>query len=157
VGGLPRPFPERIPHNPLAPAGTAGRKPVASHRVYVPWFHRAISKSLKRNVRPLSRFVWLRCMTFRLVRSLSLAHQPTRHRKDTRNKALKLHTEDIAPMGERSRLQTRTATTKSVSLRRWMKKLMAFLNWNQRFVLSANWFDRRRCYRSFQVLRKNPV
>jgi len=43
-------------------------------------------------------------------------------------------------MGERSRLQTRTATTKSVSLRRWMKKLMAFLNWNQRFVLSANWF-----------------
>ena len=61
---------------------------MASHRVYVPWFHRAISKSLKRNVRPLSRFVWLRCMTFRLVRSLSLAHQPTRHRKDTRNKAL---------------------------------------------------------------------
>jgi hypothetical protein len=89
---------------------------VASHRVYVPWFHRAISKSLKRNVRPLSRFVWLRCMTFRLVRSLSLAHQPTRHRKDTHNKALKLHTEDIAPMGERSRLQTRPATTKSVSL-----------------------------------------
>jgi hypothetical protein len=32
---------------------------VASHRVYVPWFPRAISKSLKRNVRPLSRFVWL--------------------------------------------------------------------------------------------------
>ena len=32
---------------------------MASHRVYVPWFPRAISKSLKRNVRPLSRFVWL--------------------------------------------------------------------------------------------------
>jgi len=61
---------------------------VAWHPVYVPWFHRAISKSLKRNVRPLSRFVWLRCMTFRLVKSLSLAHQSSRHRKDTRNKAL---------------------------------------------------------------------
>ena len=78
----------KIPRNPLGAAGTEGRKPVASHRVYVPWFHRAISKSLKRNVRPLSRFVWLRCMTFRLVKSLSLAHQSTRHRKDTRNKAL---------------------------------------------------------------------
>ena len=52
-------FAEKIPHNPLAPAGTQGRKPVASHRVYVPWFPRAISKSLKRNVRPLSRFVSL--------------------------------------------------------------------------------------------------
>ena len=61
---------------------------MASHPVYAPWFHRAISKSVKRNVRPLSRFVWLRCMTFRLVKSLSLAHQSTRHRKDTRNKAL---------------------------------------------------------------------
>jgi hypothetical protein len=32
---------------------------VASHRVYVPWFPRAISKSLKRNVCPLGRFVSL--------------------------------------------------------------------------------------------------
>ena len=43
----------------------------------------------------------LRCMTFRLVKSLYLAHQSSRHRKDTRNKALDLHTEDIAPMSER--------------------------------------------------------
>jgi hypothetical protein len=50
---------EKIPRNPPGAAGTQGRKPVASHRVYVPWFPRAISKSLKRNVRPLSRFVWL--------------------------------------------------------------------------------------------------
>src|SRR4029077_12853104 len=55
---------EKIPRNPLGAAGTAGRKPVTSHPVYVPWFHRAISKSLKRNVRPPSRLVWLRCMTF---------------------------------------------------------------------------------------------
>ena len=61
---MPRPFFGRIPHNLLAAAGTQGRKPVASHRVYVPGFLRAISKSLKRNVRPLSRFVWLRCVTF---------------------------------------------------------------------------------------------
>ena len=32
---------------------------MTSHRVYVPWFHRAISKSLKHNVGPLSCFVWL--------------------------------------------------------------------------------------------------
>ena len=32
---------------------------MTSHRVYVPWFPRAINKSLKRNVRPLSRLVSL--------------------------------------------------------------------------------------------------
>src|SRR4029077_20218033 len=64
---------EKIPRNPLGAAGTEGRKPVASHPVYVPWFHRAISKSLERNVRPLSRlvsltlhdfFVWLGLCTW---------------------------------------------------------------------------------------------
>jgi hypothetical protein len=95
---------------------------VASYRVYAPWFPRAISKSLKRNVRPLSRFVWLTLHDFfRLVKSLYVAHQSSRHRKDTRNKALDLHTEDIAPMGERSGLQTRTATMESVSLCMRMK------------------------------------
>jgi hypothetical protein len=46
---------------------------VTSHRVYVPWFPRAINKSLKRNVRSLSRlvsltlhdfFVWLSLCTW---------------------------------------------------------------------------------------------
>jgi hypothetical protein len=32
----------KIPHNPLALAGTQGGERVASHRVYVPWFPRAI-------------------------------------------------------------------------------------------------------------------
>ena len=34
-------------------------------------------------------------MTFRLAKSLSLAHQSSRHRKGSRNKALDLHTENI--------------------------------------------------------------
>jgi hypothetical protein len=40
-------------------------------------------------------------------------------------------------MGERSGLKTRTATTESVSLCTWMKKLMAFLNWNQQGIAYA--------------------
>jgi hypothetical protein len=52
---------------------------------------------------------------------LYLARQSSRHRKDTRNKALEILTENIVAMGERSGLKTRTATTESVSLCTRMK------------------------------------
>jgi hypothetical protein len=58
----------------------------------------------------------LRFMAFRLVKSLYLAHQSSRHRKHTRNKALDPRTENIAPMGERSGLQTHIAAMESVLL-----------------------------------------